>query len=118
MQTRRQPPKRGGRKSAVTLQELLSAGLISSGETLVAEHKGKALRAKVRSDAQVTFKGATHGSLSVAAGAAKRSVDGPPKQGLYPHVNGWTFWRVKREGQRVPIGSLRDEFDRSVSHAP
>ena len=73
---------------------MIEAGLIRPGETLV-DPSGRH-RALVRADGAVN------------AGPAFGSIHkiGALVQGL-PACNGWTFWRLERGGQQVPIDDLR-----------
>jgi hypothetical protein len=62
-----------------------------------AEHKDKEFGAQVNADGTITYDGESYTSPSSAGKAAiKKSVDG------------WTFWRFKKDGTDVPLdGSER-----------
>src|ERR1019366_8968883 len=61
-----------------------------------AEHKGKDFSAQVNADGTITYDGESCTSPSSAGKAAiKKSVDG------------WTFWKFKKDGTDVPLDELR-----------
>jgi Restriction Enzyme Adenine Methylase Associated len=61
-----------------------------------AEYKGKEFSARVNADGTITYDGGTYTSPSSAGKAAiKKSVDG------------WTFWKFKKDGTDVPLDELR-----------
>lgn len=61
-----------------------------------AEHKGKEFSAHVNADGTITYDGESYTSPSSAGKAAiKKSVDG------------WTFWKFKKDGTAVPLDELR-----------
>lgn len=60
--------------------------------------KGKFVKARLRSDKRVRFKGKLYGSPSAAASAIRKRA-----------ANGWSFWHYERgPGDWVPIDGLRD----------
>ncbi len=71
---------------------------ISRPMTLQTCYKGKIIKARVRRNGSIRFKGKVYGSPSLAGGAAckRRSC------------NGWRFWRYERApGDWVPLNELR-----------
>jgi hypothetical protein len=89
-------PASAGRAAArhdVTLKQLLDAGLIRPGAQLRQQYLGREVTATVEPDGRVRFGGEVYNSLSVAAGAARVAVKGPPADGrTYYQTNGWSFW--------------------------
>ena len=81
----------------VAFASVIEAGLVTPGEALFdAQRRHRAL---VRADGAVTLGPAT-GSIHKVGALA---------QGL-PACNGWTFWRVERNGELVCIDDLRGEM--------
>ncbi len=89
MPSRREEPR-------VAFASLVEAGLVAPGETLHSPDGQR--RATVRAD------GALHADPAV--GSIHKI--GALVQGL-PACNGWTFWRIEREGLRIPIDDLRTQ---------
>ena len=95
--TRRSEPR-------VAFASLIDAGLVRPGERLTdARQRHSAL---VRADG------------SVAVGPAIGSIHkiGALVQGL-PACNGWTFWRVERDGRSTSIDDLRADVRASLRAA-
>jgi len=89
------PSKRA--EPRVAFASVIEAGLVTPGEALFdAQRRHRAL---VRADGAVTLGPAT-GSIHKVGALA---------QGL-PACNGWTFWRVERNGELVCIDDLRGEM--------
>ncbi|WP_026607409.1 site-specific DNA-methyltransferase [Methylocapsa acidiphila] len=86
------PSKRS--EPRIAFSALVEAGLIQPGETLVDEKRRHA--AVVRADGAIAL-GSIAGSIHKIGALA---------QGL-PACNGWTFWRLLRDGKYEPIDSLR-----------
>jgi hypothetical protein len=77
----------------------MAAGLIREDATLFTNFKGRRREATVDAEGRLHLDdGTVHSSPSSAARSVARHS-----------VNGWTFWRVQREGEAVPLGALRDE---------
>ncbi len=96
----------GTRKAAarydVTLKQLLDAGLIQPGMQLRQRYLGQDVAPTVEPDGHVRAGGEIYNSLSIAAGAARVAVKGPPPDGRrYYQANGWTFW-----GMRTRVASI------------
>ena len=93
----------------VTLKQLLDAKLIRPGADLRSFYLGHRLTATVEPDGRVRVGEEVYNSLSIAAGAARVTVKGPPEDGrrYYP-TNGWTFWEYADVGgTRRPMDALR-----------
>ena len=76
----------------VTLKQLLDAGLIRPGTELRQRYLGRDVSATVEPDDRVRVGDEVFNSLSIAAGAARVNVKGPPPDGRrYYQTNGWTF---------------------------
>ena len=68
------------------------------GRRIRARYKGKFLKARLRPDKRVRFKGKLYGSPSAAASAIRKNP-----------TNGWSFWHYERgPGDWVPIHQLRE----------
>jgi len=104
----------------VTLKQLLDAGLIAPGAQLRKRYLGQELTATVEPDGRVRFGDDVYKSLSIAAGAARVSVKGPPTDGRrYYQTNGWTFWECEGEdGSPRPIEALRTRYLRERPGTP
>ena len=106
----------GDRKVAarydVTLKQLLDAGLIQPGTQLRQRYLGRDVSATVESDGRVRVGDEVFESLSIAGGAARVNVKGPPPDGRrYYQTNGWTFWEYEdASGKRQPIETLRKQY--------
>jgi hypothetical protein len=115
------PKPPGTRKVAVrydvTLKQLLDAGLIQPGTQLRQRYLGRDVTASVEPDGRVRVGDETYNSLSIAGGAARVAVKGPPADGrLYYQTNGWTFWEyTDASGTQRPVEALRKKYlsDRS-----
>lgn len=113
MPTARRPS--GGRKVAarydVTLKQLLDTGLVQPGTQLRQRYLGQEVTATVEGDGRVRVGDEVYNSLSIAAGAARVAVKGPPPDGRrYYQTNGWTFWEyVDAMGAQQPMESLRKQ---------
>jgi hypothetical protein len=84
--------------AAVTLGDLVAADLVAADAELVANWHGVEHRAELEGDTIVRA-GRSYPSLSSAA----VSITGKP-------TNGWTFWRIHREGELVPLSKLREQL--------
>jgi hypothetical protein len=108
------PPKSRPRKTsqkpkssnAVSLQQVVQAGLIETPTTLFRKYKEKILEAVLNADGAVTFDGRNYASCSAAAAAARGSVIGGT-----PATNGWTFWQFRNaEKQKQTLDDVRQRF--------
>ena len=103
------PPLKRPRRFAVSVVDLLQAGLLAPGEELRSVRKASAdVRARLRADGHVEVGGETHGSLSRAAIAVSGNVSEP----------GWKFWTVERDGARVTLYQLREQLLARRTAAP
>jgi hypothetical protein len=111
-----QAPTVGTRKAAtrydVTVKNLLDAGLIRPGAELRKRYLGEDLTATVEPDGRIRFDGTIYKSLSIAAGAARVAVKGPPDDGRrYYQTNGWSFWECQGDdGKSRPVEALRERY--------
>lgn len=95
---RDRPPNKPLSAGAVTLKDLLDAGLIRPGQELRKRYLGSEIRATVEPDGRVRYGSDMFKSLSTAAGAARVAVKGPPPDGRrYYQTNGWAFWEYEAE---------------------
>jgi hypothetical protein len=110
------PPTTRTRKVAerydVTVKDLLDAGLIRPGMELRQRYLGQEVRATIEHDGRVRHGDQVYNSLSIAAGAARVAVKGPPPDGRrYYQTNGWTFWEyTDAGGTQKPIETLRKQY--------
>ena len=102
----------------VSVKDLLDAGLIRPGLKLRKRYLGSEVEATIEPDGRVRYGSETFKSLSIAAGAARVAVKGPPSDGRrYYQTNGWTFWEYEDEaGRRREIQEIRERYlaDRSA----
>jgi hypothetical protein len=100
-----------------SVKDLLDAGLIRQGARLRKRYLGHDLSATVEPDGRVRFGTEVFNSLSIAAGAARVSVKGPPDDGRrYYQTNGWTFWECDRaDGGTQTMEELRRRYLQSRS---
>lgn len=103
--------RKPGRRSEVTLRDVVEAGLLQPGAKLTRRFRGQDFTAKVNSDGSVTFDSQTYNSPSTAGGAARATVIGRRPDGRLPATNGWSFWRVLTEEGEVPLSALRDRLE-------
>lgn len=94
----------------VSLQDLITAGLLRAPLELEKTYRGKRLTARVERDGSVSFDGKSYEAISTAAGMARAKVLGTPSSEKPPATNGWTFWLFKNaDGQLQEIGNLRQQ---------
>ncbi|MGD8684552.1 MAG: hypothetical protein PVG27_11420, partial [Chloroflexota bacterium] len=109
-----EPARRTGQKTPwrnVTLQDLITAGLITPPLDIETPYKGHTLTARIETDGGFTWGGNRYDSLSLAGGMARKSIVGAPPGREYPPTNGWTFWRYRRaDGKLRPLDDLRREL--------
>lgn len=84
----------------VSLTNLLTSGLLRSGERLQGVHSGKEFRAEVTSD----------GEIRVADNSVFNSLSGAAKKLTGQSNNGWTFWQVYRDGDWHELAVIRRKF--------
>jgi hypothetical protein len=95
----------------VTLQDLITAGLVTPPLDLNKTYKGCLFTARIAADGKVLWNGKEYSSLSTAAAFARASIVGIPPGRKYPHTNGWVFWEfVDAEGQSRPLDVLRQRY--------
>jgi Restriction Enzyme Adenine Methylase Associated/Type I restriction enzyme R protein N terminus (HSDR_N) len=96
----------------VTLKQLIDAGLIRPGTQLRQRYLGRDVSATVEPDGRVRVGDEVFNSLSIAAGAARVNVKGPPPDGRrYYQTNGWTFWEyADATGAQQPMEALRKQY--------
>jgi hypothetical protein len=114
--THQKPRQPGMRKTAVhyeaTVKQLMDAGLIQPGMRLRKRYLGQDVFATIEPDGRVRVGDEVFNSLSIAAGAARVNVKGPPDDGRrYYQTNGWSFWEYEdASGRRKPIETLRKQY--------
>ncbi len=95
----------------VSLGHLIDAGLVRVPLDLERHYKGAELTARIEGASRVVFAGQPYGSLSRAAGMARKSIVGSRPRQAYPQTNGWTFWQYRRtDGTLGLLDDLRREF--------
>ena len=97
----------------VEVKHLIDAGLVLAPMELEAKYHGVCLTALVQSDGTISFNGEVYGTLSTAAGYARNSVIGPPKDHRkWWQTNGWVFWRYRdtETGEILAIDHLRQQY--------
>jgi len=71
-------------------------GIVGGGKRIYATYKGKDYKAVVYNNGRIKFNGQFYDSPSAAGKAAMKR-----------EVNGWTFWRVRKDGELVRLSELR-----------
>jgi hypothetical protein len=83
----------------VKLAQLVTAGVVKAGSQLISINGGWPATGIVSEDGSVTVGNNAFGTPSAAASA----VTGGP-------VNGWEFWALEEEDERVPLSVLRKRY--------
>jgi Protein of unknown function DUF262/Restriction Enzyme Adenine Methylase Associated/Protein of unknown function (DUF1524) len=97
------PAHRSRARYGVDIPQLMSAGLLKAGDTLIAVHRGTEHQAIVLDDGRIKLAGGEpFTSLSSAAAYAKRTKS----------ANGWEFWQLQSRRERRPLKEIRDELVR------
>jgi len=103
--SKKRGPSGGGK--AVSVKDLLDAGILRAPVELEREYKKKRFTAQIEADGSVSWQGKKFESLSTAAGAARASVRGRRPDGSLPATNGWTFWKTRDGGELVEVDVFR-----------
>ena len=104
---REQGSMRRGAAVRVSLQALISEGVLKAPSELSATYRGHALTATVTEDGALIYGGRRFTSPSKAAGVARKAFY---KGSLgFPATNGWVFWKIKDPitQEMIPLGGLR-----------
>jgi hypothetical protein len=89
---------------AVTLADLIKAGILPAPLKLSGVYKGQTVEADLHSDGSVVFQGTTYASCSQAAVAARIAIAGKKST-----VNGWLFWQYcDATGKRHTLDDARN----------
>ena len=92
------PASRGApRQYNVTVADLLAAGRLTVGESLVSTMATYPASATVNTDGTISVDGRTFPTLSAAGGTVREGRA----------TNGWSFWAVDRDGTTVPLATIR-----------
>ena len=87
-------------KYGVTVADLIAAGHISSGDSLVFTYPGHPASAVVQADGSIVVDTTRYETLSAAAGALRGGS-----------TNGWQYWAITEpSGNQVPMADLRARF--------
>lgn len=82
--------------SAFGIRNLIEADIINPPVEIEVKYMGEYLKATIQEDSSILFQSKAYDSLSTAAGMARNSVKGPPKDGRsFWQTNGWTFWKYQ-----------------------
>ena len=96
-------PHRARARYGVDIPQLMSAGLLKAGDTLIAVHRGTEHQAIILDDGRIKLAGGeSFTSLSSAAAYAKRTKS----------ANGWEFWQLQSRRERRPLKEVREELIR------
>ncbi|MCH8153573.1 MAG: hypothetical protein IH830_14530, partial [Planctomycetes bacterium] len=91
---------------AVSLLQLIKAGILPAPLPLFRDYKGRHLEATLHPDGTIEFQGTQYGSPSTAAAEARSVI-----LGRRASTNGWRFWRfVSRSGDEQSLDDARDEY--------
>jgi hypothetical protein len=93
-----EPTRRRPTSTAVSIAEVVAADLLAADAELIANSRGMQHHARLRGN-EIELNGQRYPSLSAAAVA----ITAKP-------TNGWSFWRVERDGKSVPLAKLRAEL--------
>ena len=97
------PTHRARTHYGVGIPQLMAAGLLKAGDTLVAVHRGTEHQAIILDDGRIKLAGGEpFTSLSSAAANARHTKS----------ANGWDFWQLQTRRERRPLKELRDELIR------
>lgn len=91
--------KRSQRFFGISVQDLLSAGLLQGGEALTSTNGTWPAKGTLLADGRVDVEGTAYSSPSAAASAVK---SGP--------ANGWEFWAVQTPTGSVSLATLRARY--------
>ncbi len=98
--------------SGVHVSDLIRTNLTDPPLKLEKEYKGSYLEAVIQQDGSIVFDGQSYGSLSTAAGMARKSVIGAPPDRKFPQTNGWVFWKYRdsETGRLEEVDALRQRY--------
>ncbi|MEP6978226.1 MAG: restriction endonuclease [Thermoleophilia bacterium] len=97
--------------AAVSVRQLIEAGVIEPPLELRRQYKGHELTARIEEGGRVWCLGTIYDSVSLAAAMARHSIVGAPPGRKYPQTNGWTFWKFKdHDGQFRELAVLRERL--------
>lgn len=85
------------RQYNVTVSDLLAAGMLTVGESLVSTMATYPASATVNVDGTLSVDGQTFPTLSAAGGHVRSGKA----------TNGWSYWAVDRDGTTVPLATIR-----------
>ena len=91
--------KRSQRFFGITVQHILTAGLLKGGEVLVSTNGAWPATGKLLPDGRVQVGTVAHGTPSAAASAVKGGA-----------ANGWEFWAVETPTGHLPLATLRARY--------
>jgi hypothetical protein len=98
------PAHRARTHYGVGIPQLMAAGLLKAGDSLIGVHRGTEHQAIVLDDGRIKLAGdEPFTSLSSAAACARGTKS----------ANGWDFWQLQTRRERRPLKELRDELIRS-----
>lgn len=101
------------RASSVSLEALVTEGLLRPPIRLMAQYRGQSLVAMVQPDGGIYFEGTRYASPSTAAAMARKTLhDGAGVGQRPPPTNGWTFWRLQdpASNELVPLSAVRERY--------
>jgi len=88
----------------IEVAQLISAGLLKAGDSLVGTHRGIEHRAVVLGDGRIKLEGGEPFTSLSSAGAYAKGTKS---------TNGWDFWHYQAPNVRKPLKELRDELIRA-----
>ena len=94
------------------MKQLIDAGLIAPGTQLRKRYLGQDAIATVQPDGRIRVGEDVYSSLSIAGGAARVGIKGPPPDGRrYYQTNGWNFWQYPdASGKLQRMEVLRTQY--------
>lgn len=98
------PKEKKVRKSKSEGRKPVLAEFVEEGFNIFASYQGKEFEARVKSDGVIVFKDKEYPTPNAAANAAGADR----KEGKKPFkVNGWLFWRFKKNGEEATLNVIR-----------
>ncbi|WP_435737375.1 DUF262 domain-containing protein [Cellulosimicrobium sp. PMB13] len=97
------PASDGARRTRVSrvrtnVGDLIQAGLLAPGAKIYA--RAGAVVANISEEGRIHLDGNVYPSPSAAGSAVTGHA-----------INGWSYWRIERNGRRVPLAELRTQFE-------
>lgn len=102
--------KKTSRFYGITLKQVIDAGYLSAGVTVVSTNSVWPATGTINSDGSLSVDGTTHPTPSAAASSVKNGAA----------ANGWDFWAIDTKSGKVTLATLRARYvdDLAASKTP